>query len=213
MKTHRQTLTAITLGLACIAGNSTADVIFDTGIPDGGFLGFYGFDIYVEQSVAIAFTPDQDYRLDQVGMWIMSNDFNSAGAPYTISLRTDAGIGMTTPGNTVLESWDVETAAIGWSPILDTVDSVLNPLLSAGTTYWIVAESDSPAFVDAVWVVSGQDEPVWNSIQNSANPNGEWISGFTQAAPGMIINGTAVPAPSAMAFLGLGGLVGTRRRR
>ncbi len=213
MTSHHITITTVALGLACLAGSASADVIFDTGTPDGGFIGFYGFDIFIEQSVGIAFTPDQDYRLDQVGLWMMSNDFDNAGAPYTVSLRTDNEGGMTIPGSTVLESWDVQTAAIGWDPILETVDSLLHPILSAGTTYWIVAESDSPAFVDAVWVASGQDEPVWHSIQNSANPNGEWISGYTQGAPGLVVSGSVVPAPASLALMGLSGLVGARRRR
>lgn len=199
--------------IACAAGLANADVIFDTGIPDPGFIGYYGFDVFVDQSVAIAFTPDQDYALEQVGVWMMSNDFDNAGAPYTLSVRTDANGSMTTPGDTVIESWDVQTSAIGWNPVLETVDSVLNPVLSAGVTYWIVAESDSPAFVDAVWVASQQGEPVWHSVQNVFNPGGEWSSGFTQGAPGLIVNGSVVPAPSTLAAIGLTGLVGTRRRR
>ena len=90
---------------------------------------------------------------------------------------------------------------------------MLNPILSAGTTYWIVAESDSPAFVDAVWVASGQMEPVWHSIQNVFNPDGAWISGYTNGAPGLVVSGTVVPAPASLALIGLSGLVGTRRRR
>ena len=210
------TTTARTLALAAAlatCGVAQADTIFDTGTPEPGFLGYYGFDVFVDQSVAIAFTPGQDYTLDSIGVWMMSNDFDNPGAPYTLSIRTDANGGMTIPGDTVIESWDVQTAAVGWNPILETVNSVLNPVLTAGTTYWIVAESDSPAFVDAVWVASSQDEPVWHSIQNAFNPNGAWISGYTQGAPGLVVSGTVVPAPGALAALGMAGIVGTRRRR
>lgn len=205
--------TTLALIAATTAGTAQADVIFDTGTPEPGFIGYYGFDVFVDQSVAIAFTPDQDYQLDQVGLWMMSNDFDNAGAPYTISVRTDANGGMTIPGDTVIESWDVETAAIGWNPILETVDSVLNPILTAGTTYWIVAESDSPAFVDAVWVASNQSEPVWHSVQNVFNPDGAWISGFTQGAPGLVVNGSVVPAPGSLALLGVSAVFSARRRR
>lgn len=210
MNNYARIATAVILGAA---GAANAEVIFDTGIPDGGFIGYYGFDVFVDQSVAVAFTPDEDYSLEQVGVWMMSNDFNNAGAPYTLSVRTDANGGMTIPGDTIIESWDVQTTAIGWNPVLETVDSVLNPVLDAGTTYWIVAESDSPAFVDAVWVASQQDEPVWHSVQNVLNPDGAWSSGFTQGAPGLVVSGSVVPAPSALALLGMTGLVGTRRRR
>lgn len=204
---------AIMLGACGVASGAE---VFNTGTPEGGFLGYYGFDIFVDQSFAVAFTPDQDYTLDTVGLWMMSNDFDNAGAPYTVSLQTsgpsDTGP-EPAPSGVVLESWDVQTAAIGWSPILETQTSVLNPLLQAGQTYWIVLESDSPPFVDAIWVASGQDFPVLHSIINAANPTDDWYSGYTQGAPGMVITGTPVPAPAALALLGLGGLVGTRRRR
>lgn len=206
--------TGLMIGMLALAGGAaSADTIFDTGTPDGGFLGYYGFDLFVDQSVAIAFTTGQDYTLDQVGLWMMSNNFASPGAEYTISLRTDAAGGMTIPGDTVIESWDVQTAAVGWNPILETVDSVLNPVLTAGTTYWIVAESDGSAGSNAVWVASNQLDSVYHSIQNVFNPGGDWISGYTTGAPGMVINGTPVPAPAGAAMLGLGGLLAARRRR
>ncbi len=207
----RTALFTALLGLA--APLAAADVIFTTGTPDPGFLGYYGFDLYPDQSVGIAFTPDQDYRLDSLGLWMMSNDFDNAGATYTVSLRTDAADGMTIPGATVIESWTVATGAAGWLPVLDSMTSVLNPLLSAGVTYWIVAESDEPAFFNPVWVASQQDEPVWHSIRNSFNPDGAWISGWGQGVPGLVVSGSVVPAPGAAGLLAVGALAGLRRRR
>jgi MYXO-CTERM domain-containing protein len=201
------------LALTLSAGLAAADTILDTGEPQGGFLGYYGFDLSPDQSVAIAFTPDQDYRLDSVGLWMMSNDFDAAGRAFTVSVRTDANGGMTVPGTEVIEGWNMTTSAQGWSPVLDSVNSALNPILEAGTTYWIVAESDEPAFFNPVWVASSQTEPVWHSIRNSLNPNGEWISGYGQGVPGLVITGTVVPAPGAAALLGLGAVAALRRRR
>lgn len=207
----------LTLGLVGVLGTAGsfagADTIIDTGTPDPGFMGYYGFDLFPEQSVAIAFTPDQDYRLDEVALWVMSNDFESAGRTYTVSLRTDAADGMTIPGGNVIESWNVATGAAGWSPVLDSMASLLNPTLTAGTTYWIVAESDEPAHFNPVWVASQQTELVWHSIQNSMNPNGEWISGFGNGVPGLVVSGVVVPAPGAGALLALGLGAGLRRRR
>lgn len=201
------------LALTLSAGVATADTIFDTGEPQGGFLGYYGFDLSPDQSVAIAFTPDQDYRLDSVGLWMMSNDFDASGRAFTVSVRTDANGGMTIPGTEVIEGWNMTTSAQGWSPVLDSVNSALNPILEAGTTYWIVAESDEPVFFNPVWVASSQSEPVWHSIRNVFNPGGEWISGYGQGVPGLVITGTVVPAPGAAALLGLGAMAGLRRRR
>lgn len=210
---HPSRLTPIALTLtALVAAPAAADTVFDTGTPQAGMLGYYGFDLYPDQSVAIAFTLDQDYTLDQVGLWMMNNA-GTPGGIYSISLRTDAEGGMTIPGDTVIESWTVATGTAGWNPMLETVDSVLNPVLSAGTTYWIVAESDEPALFNPVWVASSQAEPVWHSIQNAMNPDGAWISGWGQGVPGLVVNGTVVPAPSAFALLGLGVAAAARRRR
>jgi len=213
--TKRKAVGAI-MAAGMLTAPAAADEIFTTGTPTPGFLGFYGFDISQDQSVAIAFTADQDYALDQVGMWMMSNDFANPGAEYTVSLRADAGGGgsLTTPDSMIIETWDVATGATGWNPVLDVLDSVLHPTLSAGTTYWIVAESDAPGGLDPVWVAASQSTPVWNAIMNSANPNPtEWYAGYGQGVPGMVINGSPVPTPAGAAVLALGGLVGTRRRR
>ena len=199
--------------IAAFTGVGHADTIFTTGTPDPGFMGYYGFDLFPDQSVAIALTPDQDYRLDGVSLWMMSNDFLNPGATYTVSLRTDAADAMTVPGDAVIESWSVSTGAVGWQPVLDSMASLLNPTLSAGVTYWIVAESDEPALFNPVWVASQQAEPVWHSIQNAMNPDGAWISGWGQGVPGMVISGVVIPAPGAGVMLALGLGAALRRRR
>ena len=82
-------------GALCAVGLATsanATVLLDTGTP-GGSWGYYGFDVFVGQSVAIAFTPGQDYALDDVSLWLMSNDFDAAGRTLTVSLQEDAGNG------------------------------------------------------------------------------------------------------------------------
>lgn len=203
----------VLLVASTVCSLSSADVIFNTGTPDSGFIGYYGFDLYPDQSVAIAFTLGQDYVLDSVALWMMSNDFDASGRTYTVSLRTDAAGGMTIPGSTVIESWQVSTGATGWSPVLDSMDSLLNPILAAGTTYWIVAESDEPGGANPVWVASQQAEPVWYSIRNAFNPDGAWISGWGQGVPGLVVSGTVVPAPGVGALLALGAGLGLRRRR
>lgn len=195
------------------ADAASADILFDTGEPQGGFIGYYGFDLLPTQSVAIAFTVAQDSYLDSVGLWMMSNDFDNAGQAFTVSVRTDAAGGMTIPGDTAIESWDTATNAVGWSPVLDEVTSLINPVLQAGVTYWIVAESDGPAGLNPVWVASQQSEPVWHSVQNALNPGGAWLSGYSNGAPGLVVSGRAVPAPGAAAVLAMGGLLVARRRR
>jgi hypothetical protein len=207
------TIAGAALASGPLAAAASAGILFDTGEPQSGFIGYYGFDLLPSQSVAIAFTPDQDSILDSVGLWMMSNDFDNAGRAFTVSVRTDAAGGMTIPGDTVIESWATSTTAVGWSPVLDEVTSLLNPVLEAGVTYWIVAESVGPIGLNPVWVASQQDEPVWHSVKNALNPDFAWISGYGNGVPGLVVSGRVVPAPGVVAMLSIGGLLGARRRR
>jgi len=199
----------------CLANPASADVLLDTGTP-GGFLGYYGFDVFVGQSVAIAFTPTQDYSFDNVSLWLMSNDFDAAGRMLSISLQTDAGSGATpvAPSGTALESWNHATGAIGWTPLLETLNSVSHPLLQAGKTYWIVAESNEPAFVDPVWVAAVNGPSYWmGNIDFQSGP--AWQVGQTSGPPGVVINASAVPEPDVLLLGALGAplLLGVARRR
>ncbi len=55
----------------CLVNPASADVLLDTGTP-GGWLGYYGFDVFVGQSVAIAFTPGQNYAFD--GRFVVADE-------------------------------------------------------------------------------------------------------------------------------------------
>jgi len=199
----------------CLVNPASADVLLDTGTP-GGWLGYYGFDVFVGQSVAIAFTPGQNYAFDDVSLWLMSNDFDAAGRTLTISLQTDAGGGPVpvAPSGTALESWAHTTGAIGWTPVLETLSSVLHPVLSAGTTYWIVAESNEPAFVDPVWVVAGNG-PLYTMGNIDFQSSTAWQVGLTGGPPGVVITASAVPEPAALvlALLGVPLVLRVARRR
>jgi len=199
-----RTRLAAALCAVCLATPASADVLLDTGTP-GGFLGYYGFDVFVGQSVAVAFTPGQDYAFDNVSLWLMSNDFDAAGRRLTISLQTDAGGGPVpvAPSGTVLESWAHATSAVGWTPLLETLNSTLHPVLNAGTTYWIVAESNEPAFVDPVWVAAGNG-PSYTMGNIDFQTSSAWQVGLTGGPPGAIITATPVPEPAALALALLG---------
>jgi MYXO-CTERM domain-containing protein len=51
------------------------------------------------------------------------------------------------------------------------------------------------------------------ALVDSVNSSGTYTSGGTARVDNLMINGTAVPAPGALALLGVAGLVGSRRRR
>ena len=195
------------------AGRSSAAVIFDTGLTET-FFGWVGFDIYPDQSVGVAFSPAYDCTLDKVGAWIMSNDFESAGRTYTLKLVTDASATNYTIPNVsnVLESWSMATAAVGWLPVLDQANSSVHPLLTAGSVYWLVAESTEPGGLDPVWVQAGNEIPLYSGSNNSFNPNG-WEAGYSfGSTPGTVIEATAVPEPS-MVGLGAAAMIIAALRR
>ena len=200
-------------GVLCafsLASPAGADTLLDTGAPESGFFGYWGYDVYVAQSVTIGFTATQNYSFDSVSLWLMSNDFENPGRTLTVSLQS----GASAPSGTALESWTFATTAVGWTPVQETLNSVLHPTLQAGTQYWIVAESTEEPLVDPVWVIAsnGGTYTVGN-IDFASSP--AWQIGPGTAAPGTVITATAVPEPSALALAALGVplLVGIARRR
>lgn len=203
---------AMVVALVAGAASASAAVVFDTGMPGGGF-GFIGYDVSVGQSVAIAFTPAQSYTLDEIGAWIMSND-DAPGRMYTLSLRADAsGSSLSEPAATAIESWNVSTEAIGWSPILEMVTSTLHPTLNAGLTYWIVAESSEPVGFSPVWVWGDSDASNYMGIIDFQSGS-QWSVGATEgSSPGVIVHGTLVPGPGAAWLFAAAGIGTTTRRR
>jgi len=201
--------------LVGLAQSARADVILDTGLHDS-FFGFVGEDVYPDQSVGIAFSPTFDCTLDNAGVWFFSNDFDNPGRTYTLKLVTDAGSGPSIPNTSnVLESWNMATGAVGWTPVLDQATSVLHPSLSAGAWYWLVAESAEPGGLDPCWVQSNTGDQYYSGFNNAFNANG-WADGvgYTYGStPGTVINATAVPEPAAISLLGLAGVGVFRRRR
>lgn len=210
---------SLALGLGVLLSASTtrtrADTVLDTGLTEPGF-GWVGYDIYPEQSVGIAFSPAFDCTLDTVGVWAMSNDFDASGRKYTLKLVRDASTTSFTIPNVAssIESWTISTAAVGWTPVLDQANSLLHPLLSAGSVYWLVAESAEPAGLDPLWTQAGNETPYYSGVNNAFNPNG-WEGGQSfGSSPGTVINATPVPEPAATIGLIVGApLVASRRMR
>jgi hypothetical protein len=202
--------------LTLLTSISHADVIFDTGLEEP-FFGWVGYDIYPDQSVGVAFSPAGDVTLDSVGVYFMSNDFDNPGRTYTLKLVPDAsGTSYTIPNTAnVLESWSMATTAVGWLPVLDQANSVQHPLLTAGSVYWIVAESTEPAGLDPLWAQAGNSVQYYSGVNNSLNPNG-WEDGVGYSfgsTPATVIQATAIPEPATLGVLALFGIGALCRRR
>ena len=171
-----------------VGAPASGDVIYQTNGPFGGPFGLIGFDVFIQQSVGLRFTPGRDFTLDRVSVWIMSNDFNGAShAPVRVQVRESSPDGSI-PGGVILEQMTFQVSAVGWSPVLQEVSSTLRPMLHAGQRYWIVLECDSPS-----------DNPVWNwatgstGFMSTTNQNQTtWQPGGSGAVSATIIEGTPV---------------------
>lgn len=159
-RTRFTTLAAALLlatGAAFAAGPRPAAetvAIVDTPGP-GGLLGFNGFDVFQEQAVAARFTVpvEGNYRLARIGIWFMNNS-DTLQKRIRLTLQTDAvdeGGSETMPSGVELERWDTRVQALGWNPVEQFFRTKTGPLLKAGKSYWVVAGSMSPPFVDPVW--------------------------------------------------------------
>jgi hypothetical protein len=174
--------------LALLAAPVCAAVIYETTDPFGSPFGLIGFDISSKQSIGVRFTPDDLHRLQSIGVWFMNNDFSGATHPLVVlTLRTDDSSGRESiPSDEIIESWTFNVSAVGWDPMLETVESRLAPLLQQGVNYWIVAESEAPGGDDGVWNWAGA------SLGFTAICNGdpcEWFSG-DGAVAATVVQGT-----------------------
>ena len=97
--------------------------------------------------------------------------------------------------------------------MLESAVSSLHPTLSAGSTYWIVAESSEPAGLSPVWVWGSSFDPVNIALIDFAS-SPDWFGGTVEgSAPGARVYATLVPAPGAAGLLAMAGIGAMRRRR
>ncbi|OAB56010.1 hypothetical protein AY599_11260 [Leptolyngbya valderiana BDU 20041] len=179
--------TTAALALAALAPVGLADTIFETAEPFGGPFGLIGFDVFTNQSVAVRFVPDQDYRLTSVSAYFMSNAGVPLDRPVRLSVQTDQAVGDAfIPSGEELEVMDLFVTAIGWDPQLDTADASGDTLLEAGQAYWIVAESDYPAAENPVWTWA---VGVTGYTSTTRFDTGEWQPGGEGATVSVFIEG------------------------
>jgi hypothetical protein len=111
------------------------------------------------------------------------------------------------PG-TLLESWEALLPAEGGVPPLTDLTSLENPLLTAGTQYWLVIDAPSSG---VVWDLNNQGV-------NGGAWSGTSLHGMSQIFSGdatPAIQLTSMPEPSSAVFCGLAflGLIVFRLRR
>ena len=156
---------------------------------------------------AQAFTPSATSPLFAIDVAI---GFMINPAQFTLALVTDNG-GQ--PGS-LIESWNLTTTfpVITCTHCFETAFSTQNPILQAGTEYWVVA-LPGPG-IDALWM-SNNIGAVGTSAF-SLDDGKTWTVTTTGSFAAFDVRGiTSVPEPSMLVMVGTGllGLAGATRRK
>eukprot|EP00697_Spironema_sp_BW2_P014498 gnl/Spiro4/4944_TR2465_c0_g1_i1.p2 gnl/Spiro4/4944_TR2465_c0_g1~~gnl/Spiro4/4944_TR2465_c0_g1_i1.p2 ORF type:complete len:199 (+),score=22.78 gnl/Spiro4/4944_TR2465_c0_g1_i1:34-597(+) len=159
-------------------------VVVDTGSPPDPF-GIDGFDVSVDQSVAVRFVCNSAGSLKSLELWLMSNAATNA----TVTLGVASG-GASTPPAHFNETWTVVVPPIGWNPQLFVLNSTLAPSLQVGDVWWVVATSTDPGGNDAVWAMT-------DSLGfMSTSSKGAWQPGGSGGVAGLLVRATGAGANS-----------------
>lgn len=177
------------------AAAASADVVYATQGPFGGFFGLWGPVVSQQQSVGARFIPSANYTLTHLRIWFM-NDSDAPGAPLRITLRSDgtSASGGSVPSTQVMAEWNITCAASGWNPVQHTVVPSAPIALRAGIRYWVVAQSSAPGGQSPVWCFAS----VGNAFSALTISDGvTWQPGGNGAAPTLVVEGTpGLPAAS-----------------
>ncbi len=177
-----------------LAGSVAAAIIHTTADPFGGFFGFWGPDVFIGQSVGGRFVPSADYTLDRVKIWFMNNS-SSIHPAVKVTVRTDQTSGsVSIPSSTILAEWNINVQALGWNPVQEILISTGGVGLHGGQKYWIVAQSNSAANVNAVWNYASQGN-TFSAITSTDRIT--WQPGGNGAALTLTVEGIlGLPNPS-----------------
>lgn len=213
--------TILGLGLAAGATRAPASVIFSNLGPGDSFDGFNTyfvgglnsstgsvFGVGAAQAMAFTVAPGADVTFTEAELALWNTEGSNE---LTVQLATDLG-GL--PG-TILES--IQVTVPGSATLVSALSTAL-PVLTAGSTYWIIATTDLLGNSDFGWFFT--DPPASSLIafqtDDGFGPSG-WSS-FTDTGAAFRVSGVslaAVPEPSALVLAGLGlpaALVFLRRR-
>ena len=197
-------LSRLLVSIACTVPAWSSVVYTNIGAND---LYTSSYTVYSGAFVAAQFTPTETGPLDTIRMQLERNGFGLPPA-LVVSLRGPE----TDPSGAVIESWTLAPADISPPPgSLEMLQSSLHPVLSAGSTYWLRAESSGPfPFESYGWAQNVTGDPGAAAV--SLNAGASWAAAGPNPAIEVTTVSTAIPEPASKALLTLGLLVVMLRR-
>ena len=182
----------------------------DGTYPNGGF-NVTGGGLFGYQSIASQFTLDADALLTRIDIGLAYIE-ETSGRNVVIKLeRNDPVLGIPN-GQIITSGTATATAPLNNSSIAPTsfLPSSSTIALTAGETYWIVAE---PADSSTAVVWTSQSRQSTFSVSHFANSSdgSNYVARYSYDWTAFQVIGSQVPEPSSLLFLCLGSMFFLRR--
>jgi hypothetical protein len=134
----------------------------------------------------------------------------TGSAAATVQLATNVAGNI--PG-AIIESINILLPAPSVNPTIIMATSSMNPILTAGSTYWIIASVSVPSTM-ATWGPNNTGA-LGDTATRTNFQNGQWFLQPTTATPSLRVNAlpAGVPEPSTMLLVGAGLASAAFRRR
>jgi MYXO-CTERM domain-containing protein len=157
--------------------------------------------------------------------YAFSSNVWKAGDWYQAAFITTGytGIGFSfdmTRSSTGPATWLIEMSTNGgtsFSTLVATYTPIVAGAAGSGTTNWS-STTNQAAFTTSINLDATADDATSvivriRALVDSVNGSGVYQAGGTARIDNIMVNGSAVPAPGALALAGLAGIAGVRRRR
>jgi MYXO-CTERM domain-containing protein len=157
--------------------------------------------------------------------YAFSSNVWKAGDWYQAAFITTGytGIGFSfdmTRSATGPATWLIEMSTNGgtsFSTLVATYTPIVAGAAGSGTTSWS-STTNQAAFTTSINLGATADDATSvivriRALVDSVNSSGVYQAGGTARIDNIMVNGSAVPAPGALALVGLAGIAGVRRRR
>jgi hypothetical protein len=187
---------ALAISFVFVGSTQANTVLFDNLGPGGTYSTNGNFGLGIG---AVEFTSPVNalFADAQIPLAIFGNGVNQV----TVDLQADAS---GEPSGIDLDSITV-TVPVSFPGSLVTATSILNPELTAGTSYWLVLDY-APIDIDTdvvSWYTSTTSSTPFDEAD--AGASGPWFaSPVGSISPAFEIDGTIVPEPGSMTLIGAG---------